>query len=258
MLAASLTLIAPAVLKPANFECELVLVSTVQGVGELDDEMSWARREFDPTYPLKANVASPEMDVCKAAVNESAKSTRRFVVIDSSGLKPNHYNPLARKYLGILQSGNEEAPTYERYAATSIHGNVFFSDKGGAGIFGNVHFGASSSAKGAEPPKNLNWPTFSIMGLHDFAEANSIESHYNQSFAKEVDIALLFSTLSVSETAESPAATRLKNNQVCLCAWGTQMPGRPNLIAFPPAGRAVRYKFGHKDGKWFANFIKAY
>ena len=84
-------------------------------------------------------------------------------------------------------------------------------------------------------------------------------SHFSdERLAGNRALALNFSTLSVSETAELIDKSDPNYKQVCICAWGAQIPGRPNIIAFPPNGRAVRYKFGHKNGTWFANFVKAY
>lgn len=266
MLAAALTLshfVKGASIQPAEFQCELVLVSTFRGIRDLDDEMAWARRQYDPSYPQKASIHNSIISVSKAAVRDAVESKSPFVVIDSAGLRGDGSELDPPRYLEILQSGNENAPEGEAYDAASIYGTVHYTDRGGAGFTGPINFGRSTQATGIQPPEpHKSWPTFTVVGIHDFEnpsiKAGPKPSPLREWFSQQTNIALVFSTLSTSETAELPITSQLRNNQICLCAWGAAVPNRPNLIAFPPEGRAMRYKFGYKDGKWFANLIKAY
>ncbi len=261
MLVAALTLcrLNPELPRPANFECDLLLISSARNYSEGDPEMTWATSRFDTKLP-KAKIwymdgeGRDPLAGGKAAVDEMATPQNPFVVIETSELKSSHYNALIRRKINILQR-NPEQP---RQQPPTLNLEFHRPASGGYGGTGFVYLGGNTRAKGLALKPNIVAPTFSIMGLRDLL-GTAPEGRPNVKLPNpEVNIALAFSTLPVSETAELIDKENSQLNNICICAWGTQIPGRPNIIAAPPNGRAVRYKYGHKDGKWFANFVKAY
>jgi hypothetical protein len=250
--------LAIASVRPANFECELVLVSSLRGVAEIDGGMTWARSQIDSGVNEKYRTDDPAMAVSKQAVKEAASASPSLIVIDSAGLKQNHYNYRSRWFINVLQSEVEKTSLGDVRQSLALQGQLTKTEEGGGGVTFGIRVGKNTSAIGSHPIPNAGWPTLQVMGFRDFATSENNGLSHDAELVQSKPISLVISTLSVAETAGLPAAADLKGGQICVCAWGTQIPGRPNLIAFPPTGRAVRYKFGHKDGQWFANLVKVY
>lgn len=251
--AAALTLNLP---KPANFECDLLLISTSRNIAEWDPEMTWLRAESEPKLSSKKVDASQEGDVTSArvAIRENANGKTPVVVMDGAALKTNLYNPTRSKMLNTMSSRMNwsTGKVIAGYQATSVP----VSPTGG--LYLGFSLGRGSGAIGPAPSPKETWPTFCALPIVQQLGGAYYNFPDQVRAAANRNLALNFSTLSVAETAQQIDQSDPNYKQICICAWGTQIPGRPNIIAFPPNGRAVRYKFGHKDGKWYANFVKAY
>lgn len=245
---------------PANFECDLLVVSTTRGLAETDNGLAWAISRFDQRVTDHFGPLQPPSSItsCQAAVDDLAKEAKSFVIIDGAGVKPSQYNAKLRRFLPVYQKWQFDEPGAKGIHTYGTQLELHKPDLGGVGGNISVQQDRNTRATGPHPIKNASWPTFSIMGIRDYLQSFAPTFGYQAVASAEANLALSISTLSVAQTAEMLDQAKVDYKNICFCAWGTQLPNRPNLIAFPPNGRAVRYKFGHKDGKWFANFVKAY
>jgi hypothetical protein len=258
---ASIAFLSTPVLTPANFECELVLISTSRHIAEWDQNMSWLAGFLDSQYPSKVVPAQQEDDVrvARQAVADLDVSKTPVVVMDGAAFSRSHYDPTRPRKLNVLasiggvgkfQDGQRLIP-YPQYVA-ELNSKTFGSSYSG------FYFGPKTIAKGPRLSAKESLPTFCMTPIRQQVDLDFVEFGSAERVIATRPLALNFSPASVSETAEFIDKSDPTYKQICICAWGTQIPERPNLITFPPNGRAVRYKFGHKDGKWFADFVKAY
>ena len=217
--------------KPANFECDLLLISTSKHTVEWDKNMSWLHSALEPRMGKVTLPAEREAEVvtARAAAADLNINKRPVLVMDGAAIKTNPYDPHRPKLLGVLAPLD---PSQQVRSKQKMIG-AYLQIQQGVDSYAAFSLGAKTQATGPRLRKNGAWPTFSLIPLREQLE-KSRDVYFQEAIGEGLrNLALNVSLDSVSETAERIDKADSNYKQVCICAWGTQIPGRPQPDRIP-------------------------